>query len=181
MTNVSRPPHDPYAAFRIRNFRLYTAGSLVVLIGTRIQAVAIVWEIYQRTGEPLALGLVGLVQAVPMLGLALPAGHLADVLDRRNLELLSMGGTSLTSVGLAGLSFAQGSIVLMFILLLLDSAFLTLGRPARMALLPMLVPTAVFPNAVTWRTSMFQVASVLGPAAGGFVVALHVQIGRAHV
>ena len=78
---------------------------------------------------------------------------------------------TLTSLGLAILSWARGAIPLMYALLLLDAVALTLGRPARMSLLPHLVPRAIFPNAVTWNTSMFQISSVLGPALGGFIVA----------
>ena len=70
--------HDPYAAFRIPEYRLYIVGWFIAMAGTRIQSVAIGWEMYQRTGEALSLGLVGLAQALPTMLLALPAGYLAD-------------------------------------------------------------------------------------------------------
>lgn len=148
----------------------------MAMMGTRIQSIAIGWEMYQRTGEALSLGLVGLVQALPVMLLALPAGYLADIMSRRRLVMLSLFGMTLTSLGLAFLSWQQGSVSLMFWLLLLDSIAVTLGRPARTALVPQLVPARVFPNAVTWNMSLMQIASVVGPALGGLVVAFSVPM-----
>ena len=163
--------HDPYAAFRFRNFRLFTIGSMITLMGTQIQSVAIGWEMYQRTGDALAIGLVGLVQAVPMFVLALPAGLIADRYDRRTLIAISIFGATLTSLGLAWLSYVQGPVWLMYLLLMLDATALVLGRPARVAIMPHLVPREAFPNAVMWRSGTWQLSVVLGPALGGFVVA----------
>jgi len=166
--------HDPYAAFRFRNYRLFAFGSLITLVGTQIQSVAIAWEMYQRTGDALALGLVGLVQAVPMFALALPAGLLADRFNRRTIAAISVLGATFTSLALAWFSYVQGPIVVMYGLLLLDAIALVMGRPARISILPQLVPNEVFPNAVMWRTSIWQISVVLGPAIGGFVVAWYV-------
>jgi MFS family permease len=149
---------------------------LLALIGTRIQSIAIAWEIYQRTGQALSLGLVALVQALPVIGFALPAGYLADRFRRRHLLLLSLVGMTLTSLGLAVLSYTEGSITFMFGLLFLDTTAVTLGRPARMAIVPQLVPNAIFANAIAWYTSLVQIASVVGPALGGFVVAVNVPL-----
>ncbi len=168
--------HDPYAAFRIRNYRLYIIGWFIALVGTRIQSIAIAWEMYQRTGEALSLGLVGLAQALPTMALALPAGFLADKFNRTRLVMFSLAAMTLTSLALAGLSLAQGSIAWMYFFLFLDAAAVMIGRPARTALVPQLVPAEVFPNAVTWNTSMMQIASVLGPALGGVIVAFNVPL-----
>jgi MFS family permease len=164
------PRHDPYAAFRFPAYRAYMIGSLVSLVGTRVQAVAIGWDIYDRTGEALALGIVGAVQAVPMIGLALPAGWLADHFSRKGLIVACLLGTSLTSLMLAGISAVEGSVAWMYAVLLLDSAFLAIARPARQAVLPGLVPKAIFANALAWRSSLFQIASIIGPAVGGVVI-----------
>ena len=72
------PRHDPYAAFRSRGFRFFTSGNLLSILGRQMLAVAVEWEIYQRTHSATALGLVGLVFAIPIVGFSLPAGHLAD-------------------------------------------------------------------------------------------------------
>ena len=164
--------HDPYAAFRIPEYRIYLIGWFLAMVGTRIQSVAIGWEMYQRTGDALSLGLVGLAQALPTMLLALPAGYLADRFNRPKLVILSLWGMALTSAGLAILSYQEGSITWMYILLALDASAVILGRPARVSLLPQIVPKAVFANAVTWNTSMMQITGVIGPALGGLVIAL---------
>lgn len=166
--------HDPYAAFRIADYRIYVVGWLVALMGTRIQTVAITWEMYQRTGEALSLGLVGLTLAIPTMLLALPAGYLADRFERRKLVMLSLVGMTMTSLGLGYLSYTQGPTPLMYMMLFLDATAIVLGRPARTAMLPQIVPREVFPNAVTWNTSLMQLASVIGPAIGGFVIVFSV-------
>ncbi len=166
--------HDPYAAFRIHDYRLYVIGWLVARMGTYIQSIAIAWEIYQRTGEALSLGLVGLAQALPLMVLALPAGLLADRYERRRLSIVSLLGMTATSLALAAFSIGEGPVLWMYALLFLDACMMTVGRPARTALLPQLVPADVFPNAVTWNTSLMHIASVAGPALGGFVVAVSV-------
>lgn len=165
---------DPYAAFRLPSYRHYVIGWLVALLGASIQTIAVGWEVYQRTGNALALGLVGLVQAVPTFILALPAGLLADRFERRRLLMISMGGMMITSLMLAVISYAHGPVILMYLALFLDATALALGRPARMSFLPLLVPRELFPNAVTWNTSISQISSVAGPAIGGIIVAFHV-------
>jgi MFS family permease len=167
-------PHDPYGAFRIPAYRAYILGWFIASIGTRVQSIAIGWEMYQRTGEPLSLGLVGLAQALPTMLLALPAGLLADKFSRPLLVRISLFAMTLTSLGLAVLSYTNGSTAWMYTLLFLDAAAVMIGRPARVALVPQLVPIHVFPNAVMWNTSLMQISGVLGPALGGLVVALYV-------
>lgn len=162
--------HDAYAAFRVPDYRRYLSGWFAALIGTQIQGVAIGWEMYQRTGEALALGFVGLAQAAPTMVLALPAGYLADRFSRRKVVIVSLTGMTATSVCLAWLSYTQGAIAWMYALLVLDATFVTLGRPARSAFLPQLVPREVYPNAVAWSTSMMQLGWVIGPAVGGVII-----------
>ena len=170
---MQEPPrrHDPYGALRVPAYRTYLIGSVLVHIGTSGQTLAISWEMYSRTNEPLALGLVGLVQAIPMLLLTLPAGYLADIFDRRKLMIVSMLLTSATSLALAVFSYTEGSIPVMYVLLFLDSCALRLGWPARAALLPLLVPRDLLENAFKWRTSLGQISSMLGPVVGGLIIA----------
>jgi MFS family permease len=166
--------HDPYAAFRIPAYRVFVIGWFLAMVGTRIQSVAIGWEMYSRTGDALSLGLVGLAQALPTMLLALPAGYLADRFSRVKLNILSLAAMTLTSLSLAVLSYRAGSVNLMYLILFLDASAVMIGRPARSALIPQLVPREAFPNAVTWNTSLSQISGVLGPAIGGVVVAFSV-------
>jgi len=167
--------HDPYSSLRIPDFRNFLIAVSLVRIGTAAQGLAIGWEIYDRTDQALALGLVGLVQAIPMLLFTLPAGYLADVFDRRKLIMLSLAGATLTSLALAAFSFLEAAVVWLYIILFLDSTFLRMGWPAWSSILPLLVPKENFENAVKWRTSLMQITGIIGPAFGGFIIAVNIQ------
>src|SRR5205807_9685917 len=93
--------HDPYAAFRFGDFSLFTAGNLLSITGRLMLAVAVEWELYARTHSATALGLVGLVIAVPVVTLSLPAGHLADRVSRKQIILASQIFSAFASVALA--------------------------------------------------------------------------------
>ena len=134
--------------------------------------VALGWEIYERTDSALALGLVGLVTVIPTILLALPAGHLADRMDRKKIVIGAQVVFILMSVALATLSWLVAPVALVYGVLLIRGVAQAYNNPARSALLPRLVPAEVFGNAVTWSSSAFQTAAVLGPAIGGLVIAL---------
>lgn len=165
--------HDPYAVFRLVDYRRYAINWIIVLIGTQMQSVALQWEIYNRTNNALALGFVGLVQMIPALVFLLPAGHVADSYDRRRVIALGMAGTTMTSLGLAAATIMQTPVATLYVLLFLDAMFLALARPARAAMLPLIVPEAIFSNAVAWNSSMVQMAMMVGPALGGLIVAIY--------
>src|SRR3954468_11818222 len=102
--------HDPYAAFRSRSYAFFTTGNLLSIIGRQMLAVAVEWEIYARTHSATALGLVGLVFAVPIVGLSLPAGHLADRISRKHIILVSQVFSAITSALLALVSWQHLAI-----------------------------------------------------------------------
>lgn len=108
--------HDPYAAFRSRGFSFFAAGNLLSIIGRQMLAVAVEWEIYARTHSATALGLVGLVIAVPVVALSLPAGHLADRFSRKRIILVSQIFSALASAALALVSWKHLAIPYMSIL-----------------------------------------------------------------
>ncbi len=143
--------------------------------------VALGWELYERTHSAFALGLVGLVTAIPVILLALPAGHLADKMDRKKIVTAANVLFVLMSLSLAAVSHVKGPIPLIFVILLIRGIGQAYNNPARSALLPRLVPAEVFTNAVTWSSSAFQTAAVVGPAIGGFVIALEHRATAAYV
>ena len=167
--------HDPYSALRIPVFRNFMVAISLLRIGTAAQGLAIGWEVYNRTDQALALGLVGLVQAIPMFLFTLPAGYLADVFDRRKLIMVSMAGATVTSLALAVFSYYQWSVNWLYLILFMDSTILRLGWPAQSSILPLLVPDTDFESAVKWRTSLMQVTGIVGPAVGGFIIAFNIQ------
>jgi MFS family permease len=163
--------HDPRAAFRYRDFRLLLISSFLAVVVEQMLGVAIGWELYERTGSAFALGLVGLVQVVPVILLALPAGH---VVDRHDRKLIAMGAylaVALGAVGLLLLSAAEGPLLLIYGCL----AFLGVARafqsPSTGALIAQVVPPEHFGNAATWESSAWQASSIIGPALGGLVIA----------
>src|SRR5215467_1463606 len=96
--------HDPYAALRFRDFRLFSIGRFVATLGELMLSVAIGWELYERTHSEFALGLVGLVQVIPVIALALPAGQIIDRVNRKRVVLVSQILLVFCSIGLALLS-----------------------------------------------------------------------------
>ncbi|MEH1853906.1 MAG: MFS transporter [Nostoc sp.] len=164
--------HDPFAAFKFRDYRLFTIGRLVLFVGSQMQTVAIGWELYERTNSAIALGGVGLAQVLPMIALTLIVGHVADRRDRKLIMLLSVMLLALCSLALAVLSYTKGAIFLTYACLLLTGVARAFLRPASDALMWQLIPVSAFTNAATWNSSSFQLAAVIGPAFGGFGIAL---------
>ena len=167
--------HDPYAALRYPNYWLYSLGWVFSVIGQQVQSVAVGWEVTHRhhadmQHASLSLGIVGGVQALPVMLLSIPAGHLADAFDRRRIIVFSTLLGAVFSAGLAAVSYLHWPIWWMYLLLGLNATALAVGWPARSALLPQIVPMDVFSNAATWNSSAFQVAALAGPAVGGLVV-----------
>ena len=170
-TETNSPP-DNYAVFRLPDFRLYLTGRLVAVLGQQMLTVAVGWEIYQRTHSPLALGLVGLVEMIAMFCCTLPAGHLADNVNRKKIILTSLLVNSAASLGLGVISWERGPIPCIYACLFTAAAARTFLWPASAAFLTSLVPRELFPRAVTWNSGTFQLSSVAGPAIGGALIAL---------
>ncbi len=164
--------HDAYAALRVRDFRLFLAANFLATLGEQMLTIAVGWELYLRTRSTLALGLVGLVQIVPVALLALPAGQLADRYDRRRIVLASQALMAACSLGLTLLSATTGPLPLVYLCLFLLGAGQAFNNPANSSLVPQVVPSAAFANAATWSSSSWQLAAVLGPAVGGGLIAL---------
>ncbi len=164
--------HDPYAALRYRDFRLLAAGRFIATLGEQMTSVAIGWELYERTHEAFALGLVGLVQVLPVIILSLPAGTAADRYNRKRIVLFSQVVLAAGAMGLALLSATQGSLLLVYGCLLLIGLARAFNGPASSTLLPLSVPPEVYTSAATWSSSAWQLAAVIGPALGGLAIAL---------
>lgn len=167
-----KKPHDPYAALRYPEYIRFSAGWMLSVVGNLITLAALQWEIYDKTKSSLNLGLIGGAQAVPLLALALVAGAIADKFDRRRIVGITAAMSAVCSVGLAVMSYNTSPyyLAIMYALILLQSTVLVLGRPARSAILPNLVPPEAFSNAVAWNASVFQTAAMIGPMIGGIIL-----------
>lgn len=164
--------HDPFAALRFRDYRLFTLGRVLISVGSQMQTVAIGWELYERTNSAMVLGGVGLAQVLPMIALTLIAGDVADRRNRKLTMLLSIMLLTLCSLALAVLSYTKGAVFLIYACLVLIGVARAFSKPASDAFMWQLIPVSAFTNAATWNSSSFQLASVIGPALGGFGIAL---------
>lgn len=137
-----------------------------------MQFVAINWHIYLLTRSPLALGLVGLFRAVPIIVCSLAGGVVADAFDRKKL-LVATQLVMLTCAGLLAIVTVTGleSVWPIYVLSAFSSAAQAFDTPARQSLMPALVPAEVFPNAVSLGLIVFNVATIVGPAIAGFLLA----------
>lgn len=163
---------SPYEVLRNRDFLLYLSGRFIASFGQQMVTVAVGWQLYERTHQPFALGLVGLTQMIPMLALTLPAGHFADNHDRKRIIITGMLIMSLASLGLALSSYLVAPIGWIYACLFVSGCARTFLWPASSAFMPQLVSKELFPRAVTWNTGSFHLSSVLGPAIGGAVIAI---------
>ena len=160
-------------ALQYANFRFYLIARFFTTLAVQMQSVAIGWQVYEATGDPLDLGLIGLAQFLPFVVLVLPAGQIADRMDRR----LILVGCYLAQTVCALLLFwftmsGIDDVWPVFAVLVLFGAARAFAMPTSSAITPNLVPRIAFPNAVAINSSSFQVATIAGPALGGVLYVL---------
>jgi MFS family permease len=166
---------DSYAAFRFPNYGRFIVSLLAMTIGAQVQAIVVSWQIYQATRDPLALGLVGLAEVLPYVSVALFAGHVVDRGDRRRISLWALGVllTAAATFFVLSVIWPVPRVVWPYYLIIavcgLARSFL---QSARSPLVAELVPREAYANAATWRSSTYQLASVVGPALGGLLYAV---------
>ena len=166
--------HDPYVSLRNPSFRWYVASLVAVTLGTQIQATVVAWQVYALTKDPLSLGMVGLAEALPFIGAALYAGHIADRHDRKLLSLIALGLQVLCGVALLVLTlrsdlFLSEGVWPIYGVVSVSGLARSFLQPARTALGAEIVPRETYTNAVTWRSSLWQFGAVVGPALGGLI------------
>lgn len=181
MSSASAAPrHDPYAALRIPDFRRLITARACMVIATQIQGLVVSWQMFKLTGDPLALGLIGLAEALPSIVVSLYAGHVADSVRRKNIVVSAVAVLLLCSVSLWLLSRPSGLVLLakdQFYTLPLYAVIFVSGiargflGPALFSFMPQLLPDRThLSNAITWNSTTWQASSVLGPAIGGLIV-----------
>jgi MFS family permease len=155
-----------------RDYRLLFFGQLISQAGTALRLVAVPYQIYLLTGSTLAVGLLGLFSAVPLIALSLWGGVIADRVDRRRMLVVTNSCLALTSVVLAlATQLGSATVPVLFLLTAVGSGFSALDRPARAALAPSLVERRLIPAAMALNQTQFQLALVVGPAIAGLIIA----------
>lgn len=168
--NVSPASPEKPNAFAFRDFRLFLAMRIPAILATQIQGVAVGWQVYDITHRPLDLGFVGLAQFLPVFGLALVSGHVADRFDRRLVLASCLAVQMLCSILLFGIALnGLREVWPIYCVLVLFGAARAFSAPASGALLPSLVPLDHLGNAFAWNASTFQAATIIGPAIGGLI------------
>lgn len=166
---------SPYAALRIPEFRLFVTARVCVTMAIQIQAVVVGWQVYEVTKDPLSLGLIGLAEAIPSIAVALYAGHVADVVPRKRIIMVGLATLLLCSAALLFFTTNPGAFVFqwgvgpIYSVIFLSGIARGFISPALFAFMPQLVPRDVFPNAITWNSTLWEFAAIAGPAIGGLV------------
>jgi MFS family permease len=159
-----------FAALGHKNFTFYLGARFLAALAVQMQSVAVGWQVYALTSNPLDLGLIGLAQFLPFVVLVLPAGHLADRYDRRWILTLCYVVELACAVLLMGFTLAKITVVWpIFATLTLFGCARAFAMPTSQAITPNLVPREIFGNAVALNSSTFHVATILGPSLGGLL------------
>ena len=169
---------DPYAALRFREFNFFLAMRFAMVFAWSMQFIIIEWEVYSLTKNPLSLGIIGLMEIIPALSMALFAGHIVDQSEKKNLLKKCILGFSIISLGLFLITNStiknsvSSSTVLysIYALVFLGGIVRSFLGPSVFSLLALIVPKKHYPNASTWSSSIWQLGSLSGPALAGFSI-----------
>lgn len=171
---------DPYAALRFREFNLFLLVRFAMVFAWSMQFIVIEWQVYSMTKDPLSLGIIGLMEVIPAVGMALFAGHIVDQKEKRNLLVKCILGFSVISFGLFVLSLpsvmldntTENILYGIYALVFMGGLVRAFLGPTIFSLIALIVPKKIYPNAATWSSTTWQLASVLGPALAGFSISL---------
>jgi MFS family permease len=169
---LNAPKHDPYAPLRYPNFRWLVLAHGMSTIAREAQIVVVGWQIYEVTKDPLSLGLIGLAEALPMVGVALYAGHMADRANRRTIAIMGTLGLVISAVALLLFTLRPAllhSVWPIYAVIFASGIARSFTRPAVTALSAELIPREIYSSAVAWRSSTWQGAAIAGPALGGML------------
>lgn len=169
--------HDPYAALRYPEFRYLITGTLLISLALLMQEVALAYELYKLTHDPLVLGMIGLAEAIPFMALALFGGYLADRREKRGLMLMSQGTIMLGSLVLIWATLPSTALPQQTLLWIVYGVIALIGfsrgiySPASASLKPFLVPRELYGNSSTWSSTFWQAGAIAGPVSAGFLYA----------
>jgi MFS family permease len=156
-----------------REFRLLSLGQLVSLTGRQITVVALPLQVFRLTGSPLAVGLIGLVQVVPLIVFSIAGGPVADRMDRRRLIVITeLGMVAASAMLLAGAFSAHPALWFLYAATGLQAGLSGINSPTRSAMVPNLVPSDQLPAALALNQVLFNTTMIVGPVLAGFLLAL---------
>ncbi len=166
---------DAYASIKIKDFKWFIIARFLLTFAIQMQSVIVGWQIYQLTHSALSLGLIGLSEAIPFLSISLFAGHVADVVNRKKIILVTNFVYFLCAIGLLLVStsfdfiLTQHGVFPIYLIIFITGLARGFMSPAQAAYAAQLVPRELFGNASTWNSLAWQTAEVTGPAVGGLI------------
>ena len=169
---------DPYAALRYKEFNTFLLLRFAMVFAWSMQFIIIEWQVYSLTKNPLSLGIIGLMEVIPAISMALFAGHIVDQKEKKGLLLKCILAFSVISFGLFLLTwprmvvgYTTNTILYsIYFLVFLGGLVRSFLGPTIFSLLSLIVPKKVYPNAATWSSSVWQVGAVVGPSVAGFSI-----------
>ncbi|MCP2045612.1 MFS transporter [Pontibacter sp. HSC-36F09] len=168
--------HDPYAVLRLPEFRHYISARLCITLAMQIQAVIVGWQIYAITDDVFSLGLIGLAEAIPSIFVSLYAGYVADTVPRKKIIVTVVAVLLLCSLALLYFTLDASHVLPLYGVLPIYVVIFVSGiargfmGPAVFSFMPQLVSDKqLYANAITWSSTTWQAASLVGPALGGLV------------
>ena len=164
--------HDPYSGIRNPLVRAFALGRASAVLGNQVISTAVGWDLYERTHQAWALGLVGAIELVPVVLLMFVAGNAADRYPRRNVIMAAHGLLTLVGLGLLVASRMGASVNVVYACLFFVGVARAFSAPAGGTILPQLVGAEQLANANAWLSSSYEVAAISGPAVAGFLIAI---------
>lgn len=169
---------DPYAALRYKEFNFFLFMRFAMVFAWSMQFVIIEWEVYSLTKDPLSLGIIGLMEIIPAVSMALFAGHIVDQNEKKKLLIKCILGFSVVSFGLFLITVPEITkdlstktiLYTVYTLVFFGGLVRSFISPTIFSLLSLIVPKKVYPNAATWSSSTWQLASMFGPALAGISI-----------
>ena len=169
---------DAYAALRYREFNMFLLLRFAMVFAWSMQFIIIEWEVYSLTKSALSLGMIGLMEVIPAIGMALFAGHIVDQKEKKGMLVKCIIGFSIISFGLFLLTWPRvvsdwsTDIILysIYFLVFLGGLVRAFLGPTIFSLMSLIVPKKAYPNAATWSSSVWQIGAVVGPAVAGFSI-----------
>lgn len=168
----------PYAALGIRDFRFFIMARQCATLAIQIQATIVGWQLYELTHDPLALGLIGLAEAVPAITVSLYAGHIADVIARKKIIIATVSLLLFCAFALLFFTLEPGAFILtygsfpIYFIIFLSGIARGFLAPANFSFMPQLIPRQLYGNAISLNTTFWLIASIVGPMLAGFIYAL---------
>ncbi len=179
---IPNTKHDPYTALRVREFVLFISTRFFLTIAIQMQGVIVGWQIYKYTKDELALGMIGLAEAIPFIVVSLFSGHVADNVSRKRIILVSSFFLILSTFSLLYISIDSYDVIKNYgtspIYFIIGCIGVIRGffSASFSSFMSQIVPRELYANSATWNSTVWHIASIIGPAAAGFICAISFEV-----